>query len=99
MTFDLDKGRKDLDYLFRRKLFRRVFDSFLLVENEMLIDLIFWLYSIVSDKIISLFKAVVANRCIEKIRIAKILQKYLIFIDILTLHRSRCFLLTNFLKR
>lgn len=33
VTFDLDKGRKDLDYLFRRKLFRRIFDSFLLVEN------------------------------------------------------------------
>lgn len=64
VTFDLDKGKKDLDYLFWRKLFRRVFDSFLLVENEMLIDLIFWLYSIVSDRIISLFKAVIANRCV-----------------------------------
>ena len=64
VTFDLDKGKKDLDYLFWRKLFRRVFDSFLLVENEMLIDLIFWLYSIISDRIISLFKAVIANRCV-----------------------------------
>ena len=36
---------------------------------------------------------------LKRLCIAEILQKYSIFIDIVTLHRSRCFLLTNFLKR